>query len=1066
MSHRNLSWGAVLLSILLFSPPAAPDDSPLIEVGRIRFDPPFSVLQPYQHDPLSEYEVVDTALAVLDSAPVAFALSQSNLFVVDTTDGTVTEVVDLNGLFPASPELRPQFNLTLAGSGSTAHLVVWNRAWGGGVWSFSLADPRHPVLAWSYDGERDDSIIPLPGGDTLLTVGNPGAVVVSADTGDALGQLGRYDWSPAAVGGSPARPIVAIPDVVESRLGYSFYDVADPGNPIPLSTGIPAHRSTRVLIDRTGEVAVFFDLAEPEHPGLVDIRSVSTGEVIAGIDVGSTPHDAVLAEGGGQRVLALWAGSGLDLYDLSSPATPVLRARFDVAEPDYRRSSNFFFGASLILATSSTDPLLFAITRDRSLLAIDTARGTVTSRYACELPPVAIAIGEGAGGRRDAAVVAARIDYGRVLARGGTSDLRTLDLSDPSNPRQSAVMLRNQPRRISGFAVIDGRRAVAMDSEANSLALFDLRDGTVIDVSGLDGWFPLGQFFSGSGRLEAGGGTVLSLPPNGHYYEVFGLSGDRLVPRLARDFDMDEPQGAAVRPDGTAVVVTVLALETVLPDDRTARVPLAGFGQSLRLSRSGRLALAAMPTLGAYPGAQVFDLTDPAAPVSLWSGYPFFVDGAFLDHDRLFAVDCQGYYHTLQTQLLDGRTGVPIGPTGDPISTGFSWALDNMLEWGEGPDSRVVLWTPTEDGGGRKTDLFDVGGDRPVLLAESPEFGGVPEYLARDGGGWYEIRNPYWSDISALLIGDQAGSQHVAWSEGIEQIQYTIPRSLRRGFLAVVRQGGTDDEILILRDPELNRPPIAEAGADLSLECAGPGGTPAVLDGAGASDPDSWPGTHDDIASFDWTVDGTSAGSGETREVTLGVGSHSVALAVTDQLQATSTDAATITVADTLAPEVTIRLEPVQAGAGSGVWRPLGAASDLCDGRLGTPTETLLLPSSIPSEARFKRAASRSIEIRSTPGRDSVLLYGPDEAQARAAWLAAVAAWGFALRDAQPVSLVLNPRGIGQDNHLLDRYELDPSGLLTGANAYDGRDLVIRAVATDAAGNTGSAEVSVAASDE
>ena len=35
-----------------------------------------------------------------------------------------------------------------------------------------------------------------------------------------------------------------------------------------------------------------------------------------------------------------------------------------------------------------------------------------------------------------------------------------------------------------------------------------------------------------------------------------------------------------------------------------------------------------------------------------------------------------------------------------------------------------------------------------------------------------------------------------------------------------------------------NEPPVADAGPDQTLECSSPGGTPAMLDGTGSSDPD------------------------------------------------------------------------------------------------------------------------------------------------------------------------------------------------------------------------------------
>lgn len=109
----------------------------------------------------------------------------------------------------------------------------------------------------------------------------------------------------------------------------------------------------------------------------------------------------------------------------------------------------------------------------------------------------------------------------------------------------------------------------------------------------------------------------------------------------------------------------------------------------------------------------------------------------------------------------------------------------------------------------------------------------------------------------------------------------------------------------------LNHPPVANAGADQEIEC----GTAVTLDGSGSQDPDSTEGTNDDIVLFEWIEDfgldmENPLGEGETLELDLDLGVHTVTLRVTDAAGASSTDETVVTVADSLDPEISAELNP------------------------------------------------------------------------------------------------------------------------------------------------------------
>ena len=112
-----------------------------------------------------------------------------------------------------------------------------------------------------------------------------------------------------------------------------------------------------------------------------------------------------------------------------------------------------------------------------------------------------------------------------------------------------------------------------------------------------------------------------------------------------------------------------------------------------------------------------------------------------------------------------------------------------------------------------------------------------------------------------------------------------------------------------------NDPPQADAGLDQIVECVGLDGSAVILDGSGSTDPQSTPGTNDDIASFEWFEDfGTGSveflGAGEALQVTLPLGNHHITLKVTDGLGASSTDEMMASVVDTTPPELAVSMSP------------------------------------------------------------------------------------------------------------------------------------------------------------
>ena len=122
-----------------------------------------------------------------------------------------------------------------------------------------------------------------------------------------------------------------------------------------------------------------------------------------------------------------------------------------------------------------------------------------------------------------------------------------------------------------------------------------------------------------------------------------------------------------------------------------------------------------------------------------------------------------------------------------------------------------------------------------------------------------------------------------------------------------------DDVKLVLE--RSNQPPEADAGADQTVECTSSAGADVTLDGSSSSDPDSTPGTNDDIVQFEWfenfgQASETLLGEGEVLGVALSLGSHAITLRVTDSFGEIDTDEVVADIVDTTAPTISASLDP------------------------------------------------------------------------------------------------------------------------------------------------------------
>lgn len=125
-----------------------------------------------------------------------------------------------------------------------------------------------------------------------------------------------------------------------------------------------------------------------------------------------------------------------------------------------------------------------------------------------------------------------------------------------------------------------------------------------------------------------------------------------------------------------------------------------------------------------------------------------------------------------------------------------------------------------------------------------------------------------------------------------------------------------------------NTPPVANAGADQTVECAG-GLTPVTLDGSASSDPDG-----DTPLTYEWREGVTVLGTGVTLGTSLAFGSHTITLKVTDPSGDFSEDTVTVNVVDTSDPLITAPPN-VNVSTGPGATT---CGTVVTDAQLGTAT--------------------------------------------------------------------------------------------------------------------------------
>lgn len=915
-----------------------------------------------------------------------------------------------------------------------------------GVFVYDLSKPESPVATINLGGcgGRQGAI---PAGRFVLVSGPECAYLVEPRTNRTVAILASEHTHTRIVGASRSldRPIVVRADYADAPLfnNAAAYRIVDGDEPELLSSwsfdGVP---TDEIMLDAVGSIAVI-----PLYSGAVglrfEVRDTGTGLLLSEIAGDPSPGavaSALVDTSFGPR-LALMRSTGTDVWDLADAVNPRLLGHFDVSV-FVRQYSDQAVARPLVSTRAAT--LLIPDPRRQEVVALDLE--TLRETGSASIPdgfPVQLAEDRLAAIPRVAVHAVRRLGE-LVIGHGGTSLISVVHFDPPSPAAVVSQHLSISPQDIDVVAPFGGRFVASLDLYHNVVAVSDTSTGRLISASGAARYLYASR--QTDIRLVATNTTIAIGDLYG--FDAFDLIGGTLVPRtsVVRWPGYDDLRALQVTPDGVVLALFQSGLVTSLPDGRSAFLPAETPIGTLRLEfdPATRLAVTGPPDYGQVERFFAFDISDPLQPKVAWQheGTAFTVQ--FARGGSAVAIT-EGDEYQFAPRLLDSATGEALGDASRPVPKFYYHGYG--CSFGTGSEARVVYWHWTYLWQNR---VFDLSTDTPTLLASSPIYGLFPEFTAQTSGrGWYEAHyvSPRWS---RLWRGATDGSL-----ADVGLVDTRKPYALREGFL-VGRSQTKPDEVVVLRDPEANRPPHAVAGGDRRLECDH--GTASVVLDAGASyDPDSAPGTQDDLATYHWLVDGVTASRESVTTQSLNLGRHGIQLELEDRLGAPDDDTASITIEDTEAPALTASLEPeVSSAVFANRWEVVASAQDGCDAAV-TVEAKLRVPVGhrVPSTS-YVPSLEFGVDVFVGVRGIRVELRGPDRDQAARLWQGVIDNGEVSLRIDELVTLRLHR--VAARSSLVARYRFAADATLLAADAFGAdADLLVAVHSADGAGNVAEA---------
>ena len=383
---------------------------------------------------------------------------------------------------------------------------------------------------------------------------------------------------------------------------------------------------------------------------------------------------------------------------------------------------------------------------------------------------------------------------------------------------------------------------------------------------------------------------------------------DLIEGRTERVFDFEmRPDRLALSPDGDRLYASLRVRDQVgrQRDGYKVGAEPEGYVAVFDLTTDRREAIIPldidpldMAALGG--GNLVVASRTPAFPGNWWSSAVAIVDTAGGDEvERLWA-----YLDPTISRSADGRVlyqlswekwwiakvgrlaRLTFDEAGRPVSVDYEWSSVNAAErlWASPDGSRLV------------TDQGLLYEDRAGVYPRPSRWGEVSA-----DGPWAQV---YWDPRTDEFYAAEPDSLRRYGGRDPRRLgdfprpvtPFAIGRYARRTFFIEAAGGGAE-----IRWIEVNHAPVVDAGADQQIECSGGGGAEVPLVGT-ATDPDSSPGTEDDLLGTTWLEDGRVLGQGLKLFTRMTLGSHQVVLQAEDRSGLVGSDTQVSEVVDTRPP--------------------------------------------------------------------------------------------------------------------------------------------------------------------
>ena len=251
------------------------------------------------------------------------------------------------------------------------------------------------------------------------------------------------------------------------------------------------------------------------------------------------------------------------------------------------------------------------------------------------------------------------------------------------------------------------------------------------------------------------------------------------------------------------------------------------------------------------------------------------------------------------------------------------------------------------------TTTIGVGG-YPYLIAITPD--GTRAYVANEGSTSVSVIDistntvvgevEIGSTTCGIAFSPDGNHAYVTtWPSSVSMVDTNPTDPNYNTMVGMVQVGNSPVGIAIA--PVNNRPPVAQAGPDQTVECSGHNCSTVTLNGAASSDPDG------DVLTYNWTDSANnSVGTAASVTVSAPLGATAYTLTVTDPGGLSSSAIAHVTVQDTTPPVLTLSqtsmavVLPTASASGATVnLSGIATATDICD---ASPTITNNAPTSFP----------------------------------------------------------------------------------------------------------------------